>query len=121
MILHSQWLVASEALRQAKEEELRVRNLICEEVLGDKVEGSVTKRENGLKVTATAKVTRSLDREVLEVLWEDITDEERECIDYKPSLRLALYKKIEAEGGKLMEAVTVKPAQASLKIKEENL
>ena len=119
MSLYEEWLEASAELKRAKKRELELRNAICPDVLGDKIEGAVTYYKDGFKVNAVAKLTRTLDREQLEALWDDLTEEEQECIDYKPSLVLSKYKKIEEKGGLLMEAVTVKPAQSTLKIEIE--
>jgi hypothetical protein len=45
-----------------------------------------------------------------------VSADEQDCIDYKPNLVLAKYKPFEATGSKILEAITVKPGQASLKI-----
>lgn len=119
MSIYEDWLEASAALRKAKAEELRLRNAICNTHLEEVLEGSKTQRFGNLKITATAKLNRTVDRDVLDAIWEDLTPEEQDCVDYKPSLRLTEYKRIEASGGKLTEAVTVKPGQATLKIVEE--
>lgn len=114
--LHEEWLEVSDQLRTLKAQELKLRNRIATPLLSDKVEGTVTDTNTKYKITATARVNRVVDREVLEAIWEDLTAQERECIDYKPNLVLSNYKPYEISGGKLMEAVTVKPGQASLKI-----
>lgn len=119
--IYDQWIQACVDLRKAKATELELRNIICETHLTDKLEGSKTIREEGYAVTPTAKLNRSLNKEVLDVLWDDLTVEERACIVYKPSLVLANYKKIENSDSKLIEAVTCKPGQSSLKIIMEDL
>ena len=119
MNIYEQWIEASARLKEAKAEELRLRNAICDTHLEDKLEGSKTDRFGDLKITTTARLNRSIDTEVLDAIWDDLTLEEQDCVIYKPSLVLANYKRIEQSGGKLLEAVTVKPGQASLKIVEE--
>lgn len=114
--LYQQWLAASSALTNAKKLELDLRNKICAMHLSDKLEGSKTIRHNSFILKPTAKLTRSIDKEMLEAIWDDLSDSEKECIEYKPALKLTDYKKIEEEGGLLTDAITVKPAQASLKI-----
>lgn len=116
MKTYEEWLEVQAELRTLKARELKLRDRICAKILEDKLEGAVTIKKPGYKVTATARVNRTIDRETLEALWEDLTPMEQESIDYKPNLVLANYKKIEQTGGKLLEAVTVKPGQASLKI-----
>lgn len=118
MTIYELWMEAVQALGEAKKNELALRKEICQEILCDKLEGAKTElvADGNLKVTATAKLNRGIDREVLETIWEDLTDIEKEAVVYKPSLVLANYKRLEQEGSKLMEAVTVKPGLASLKI-----
>ncbi len=116
MKAYDEWLEVNAELRSLKFRELKLRDKICAGILEEKLEGSVTIRKPGYKVTATARVNRVIDREMLDALWHDLDSAEQECIDYKPNLVLANYKKIEQTGGKLLEAVTVKPGQASLKI-----
>lgn len=113
------WVKADKELKAAKKKELELRMAICAHVLSDKLEGARTFRDHGFKITATAKLNRSIDREVLETIWNDLTDVEKECIEYKPSLKLAQFKKVEQTGGLLMDAITVKPATPTLTIVEE--
>jgi hypothetical protein len=118
---YTEWLEAASTLRAAKKLEISLRNALLAEFLEEKLEGSATHREDGYIITQTAKLTRTIDREVLEVIWDELTDRERECIDYKPSLKLTQYKRIELTGGKLLEAITIKPAQAALKVIPEDV
>lgn len=116
MNLYEQWLQAKDELNQAKIAEMNLRVEICKSHLQDKTEGAKTDTMGKFKVTATAKLTRSIDPEVLEAIWEDLSDVEKECIVYKPNLKLANYKRIEQIDNKLMDAITVKPAAPALKI-----
>lgn len=116
MKIYEEWLAVQAELRTLKATELKLRDKICKQILADKLEGAVTIKKPHYKVTATARVNRTIDRDMLEALWTDLTPAEQESIDYKPNLVLANYKKVEQTGGKLLEAVTVKPGQASLKI-----
>lgn len=116
MKTYERWLEVSAELKRLKAEELTLRNKITSKILTDKLEGAKTESNTKYKVTATARLNRSLDRELLEAIWEDLTIDEQECVEYKPSLVLTNYRKFEERGGKLLEAVTVKPGQASLKI-----
>ncbi len=115
--IHEEWMELNDQLRILKAQELKLRNKICTSFLEGKLEGAVTTTLGSLKITTTARVNRNVDREVLEAIWEDLSPDEQDCIDYKPNLVLSAYKPYEAgQGGKLMEAITVKPGQASLKI-----
>ena len=122
MTIYNEWIESVAHLQRAKEAELMLRDAICMVHLDGVLEGSKTVRMQGFKITATARVNRSVNREVLEAIWDSLTDEEKECIDYKPTLKLAKYKPIEATiDSALLEAVTVKPGQSSLKIIPEDV
>lgn len=115
---YEEWLEAFAALQQTKSLELKLRNKIILDVNSDKLEGSVTltSPRGDYKVVVTTRVNRQVDRPTLEAIWEGLSPDEQDCIDYKPNLVLAKYKPFESSGSKLLEAVTVKPGQASLKI-----
>jgi len=115
--MYQEWLEASIALEKAKRVELDLRNQICEKILVDKLEGAKTVTDGNFKITATARVNRNIDAKVLSAIFDELTDEEKQAVEYKPQLRISLYKPIEESGGKLLEAVTVTPGQASLTIK----
>lgn len=119
MSIYDEWNQAAYDLKEAKKRELELRNEICESILKDKFEGAVTVIDEGFKITATAKLTRSVDTTILETIWDELDDAEKECIKYKPSLVASEFKRLEnrGQGNKLFEAITVKPAQATLAIK----
>jgi hypothetical protein len=117
--IYQDWLHASSKLKECKAEELLLRNAICSTHHTEALEGSRTMHSGEYKLTITNKLTRTIDREVLEAIYDSLTDQEKECIDYKPALKMREYKVLEQTGGRLLEAVTVKPAQSSLKIIQE--
>ena len=102
------------AALQKKERELRAE--ITDELLKAKLEGSVSQKNEEYKLTATAVLNRAVDQAVLESIWDDLTFEEQQCIEYKPKLILGKYKEFEQLESKLMEAITVKPGMAQLKL-----
>lgn len=99
---------------QRRERDMRAK--LCEYELTGILEGSKTVERGPFKVTATAVINRALDIEALNTIWDELTWEEQEVVAFKPSLKVGGYKKIEAVGGKLLEAVTVKPGMAQLKV-----
>lgn len=114
--IYEDWLEASDKLKQAKADELALRNHIIDLHQGDTIEGARTDRFEGFKIVTTAKLNRSIDVAVLDAIWEDLPDDQKECVDFKPSLKLSKYKEVEKAGGMLLQAITTKPAQASLKV-----
>jgi hypothetical protein len=118
MSIYEEWMAAYETLQQAKADELRLRNAICDTHLTEKLEGTETTIYGNLKIAVTARLHRTIDRPVLDSIWEDLSEEEKAAVDFKPNLKLTQYKQLEANGSLITEAVTVKPGQASLKITE---
>lgn len=93
-----------------------MRKEICDDMLSGKLEGNVTVKSGELKVVATAVLNRTIDQAVLESVWDDLTWEEQQCVEYKPKLVIGKYKEYEATESRLIEAVTVKPGMAQLKV-----
>jgi hypothetical protein len=114
--LVQEYLVAKKQLQIAKDDEMALRRRLIGPMLEGKLEGTVTEVFGDIKVTATAKVNRTLDRAVLDAIWETLDDRAKGAIDFKPALRLADYRPLEEEGNLLMEAVTMKPGTPGIKV-----
>ena len=113
--LLDKWLSASKALVKAGEDELKYRNLILPKVMDGKQNGSKTTLFGGHKVTGTARINYQLDPAALSALMPALTDDEKACINWKPSLKAREYQKL-ADHSNLQEVVTAKPGQGQLKI-----
>lgn len=119
MNIYNDLIEAQAKLKFWKAKELTIRNEILEEMAGPKDEGAVSKTVDGLKITATYKMTRNVDEAVLDSIIDKLTDEELECVKFKPTVVLKNYRKLEDEGkSKLLDAVILKPSQGSVSIKE---
>lgn len=119
MNIYNDLIEAQAKLKFWKAKELTIRNEILEEMAGPKDEGAVSKTVDGLKITATYKMTRNVDEAVLDSIIDKLTDEELECVKFKPTVILKNYRKLEDEGkSKLLDAVILKPSQGSVSIKE---
>lgn len=110
------YVIAKAVLAEAKKEEMRLRKILIAPMIDGKLEGSVTQQFGDYKVTATAKVNRTIDVAVLDAIWEDLDDFGKAAVQFKPSLLLKEYRELEAEGHMLMEAVTVKPGTPGIKV-----
>ena len=116
---------AQKALSKAKREELALRKKIINHYrYGDAMEGVQHKSIEGLDldIAITLKLGRTLDKDALDTIWSDLTESQREAIQYKPSLDLKAYKLLieNGEAGELMNAITEKPALASVVLKFED-
>jgi len=102
-----------------KKKELEIRNEILEEMAGEKDEGAVSKTEGNLKITATFKMNRSIDVAVLDNIYDELTEEEKSAVKFKPEVVIKIFRDLEEKGeSALLDAVTLKPGQGSLVIKE---
>jgi hypothetical protein len=112
-----EWQKAKIKLDKAKKAELELRNKILSKVLADKQVGSKTTVFGGYKITATARLNYSIDEAELSILGDTLTEEEKACVDWKPKVNQARYNKL-PDDSKLKQAVTVKPGQGALSIKQ---
>ena len=116
MRMIKKWQKLKKQLAELQLEERELRRDITAEILGEKLEGSVTLKEEELKITATAVLSRHVDQAALESIWDDLSWEEQQCFEYKPNLVKSKYKGFESTDSKLLEVITVKPGMAQLKV-----
>ncbi|MCP3685780.1 MAG: hypothetical protein GY861_24290 [bacterium] len=109
-----EWLEAEAKLKEAKAEEIRLRNKICSFILQDTLKGSVKMKLFAWNLTATAKVNKTLDAELLQAITPDLTQEERDAIKWSPKIVAKAFKLL-GEDTKLNEVITEKPGTPSLK------
>jgi len=110
------WVELSTQLSELKKVEMVLRKQICEEVLQGKLEGSVTSEQEGMIIKATAKLSRSISNpKSLAECANLLSDDEKSCYTWKPSLILPQYKKFK-ELFYIREFVSEKPATPALSI-----
>ena len=109
------------SLRALKEAEMDMRLEICDALDIDSHNVGTHNMEYptlGLKVKMIKKVTHKLDKEVLEQIYDDLSEEESECISFEPKLSVSKYKK--AGGSDLLDtAILIVPATPSLEVSIE--
>ena len=114
-----QWQKMSSDLKMLKEMEANLRRELCEEVLKGRVGDFTEKCElYGSRVKVSSKVNRRIDKTVLTTLWDALSTEERECIEFKPELKIAKFKKLSEINGKhyIYEAIIETPGMPVLEI-----
>lgn len=113
---YKKWLGLQQQLAKIKAEELMLRKEICADLFdGEQGEFKVNKETRNLIVVATSKVTRSLDNEALSTMMSDLSDEEKDCVKFKPSLDTRKWRKL-PEDCLLNQAVIEKPATPTLTV-----
>ena len=120
MILNYEGALAN--LKKYKKLELELRNEIIGQQRFKESEGLQKREFNdgdfNAAIRVTLKITRKLDKDEVESIWDTLTGDERAVIDFRPSLNTKGYKELDDSGGidNLYDAIVEKPAQASLTV-----
>jgi len=110
------WKNLSIDLKVLKEQEAKARRLLCGYILGgDTGEFKEVIELDGHKITATSKISRTLDQGIVSALMSEMTDEDKSALRFKPALDLKAYRKLPLTSI-LHEAVTEKPAMPTLSV-----
>lgn len=120
---YNQWLEATYELKRFKKEELSLRKEIIESHGDDHTfEGKEKETVENFELEYGYGLTRSLDRPALDMIWDELSDEEKNCIDWAPKIKLKELKSLEALGpdSKLLDCITTKPSLSTLKITDIN-
>lgn len=111
------------ALTKAKKDEIALRNKIIGSFRYKKMEGVEHKTVEGLDIdiAITNGLNRTIDENGLDAIWDNLSPEQQEVVKYKPSVVVSNFKKLveNDELGELINVITEKPAQASIKLKWE--
>lgn len=112
------WLQASTLLKKFKKKELSLRNEIISEHGSTKIDGTEKQTIDNLEIIFSFDLTKSIDRAALDTGWDNLSEEEKACIDWKPALKLKEYKALKESNPKslLLRCITEKPAQGTLKM-----
>ena len=109
------WDQLNSDLKKLKKKEMELRLEICESLLEGKEVGTHNYKFHGLFAKAVKKNSISLLPEELELLYDDLSEDERDCISFKPMLSQSKYKQLE-DSSILDECIIVKPATPTLSV-----
>ena len=113
--MYDSWLDAKMNLAKYKKQEIELRNKIIDSFLTNETSGTLKFNKGNYKITIGLSLNNSLDESVLDTIYQGLSDEEKNCILYKPSL-IAKEFKLLSGNESLFEAITIKPRQPTLKI-----
>ncbi len=104
-------------LADTKKKEMAIRVEICDRLLEGKNVGAHKFNIDDFTISATKKITHSLDQDMIgEMIDSDeLSEDELGAIKIKYDLALGVYKKLD-NADYLDEALTVKPATPALKV-----
>ena len=113
-----EWIALQKALKEIKEKEMRLRKEICYEIFkSDSPPISKRVQTGNFIVDAKMDVNFSIDESILSQIFDELTDQDRASIKFKPGLKLKEYKALPKES-LLHEAIIEKPSAPTLKVKE---
>ena len=115
MKIYDDFIEAQTQLKYWKDKEAELRTKICTTVLEGKSVGTHNITKGKYKLKAVKKISYVLDPEMIDALWDDLSEEEKDSIKYSPKLLLNEYKELE-DHEVLDQAITIKPAMPTLTI-----
>lgn len=115
--LADQWQ-RQKLIEQTAAEERKAIELQMQELIDIKLEGSTTFHSEYFDIKAVAKVTRSLDADMLQQDWQNLPKAVQDCVKWKPQVDTKLLRALEAiDDMTLARYMTTKPAKPSFSIK----
>lgn len=115
--LIKKWARIKNDLALIKQKELELREIICHRILGGTIKGTKTITAGLYTVSASAKLNTKIDNEELCAIWQDLSQLDKDCIEYKPKLIAKNYKGID-EKSKLHRVIITKPGTPTLTLKK---
>ena len=111
------YIEAKSKLSFYKKLELKLRNEILESQFPSACEGTHNAEVDLFQIKGSFSNSMSIDKDALEDNEEFLSDEEKACIVYKPSISVTEYKKLRDNDKILIDdIIVIKPKQASLTI-----
>ena len=114
-----QWQDTKAELESLKRKEAQLRKLLFQGAFPNPVEGINTiTLVDGTIIKGTHKITRNIDEAALPSVLEQMPEAVRDnLVAYKPSLSVAVYRKLTAEERKTFDqALIIKPGTPTLEV-----
>ena len=111
-----EWLAVKTQLNQLKAKELALRKAVVSSFAVETVPGIYSVVNENIKFTATIHCNYKVSHDDLNPIWATLSGEERDCIDYKPSVKVAAFKALSPESS-LARVVVETPATPALTFK----
>lgn len=101
---YDRWYLYKQLLVLSKDVEMKLRKEIIEK------EGTGEFVHNGVEYKAAQGINRTIDDSALESIWDDLPQDDKDCINFKPKVQ---YAKLD-EASILWDIITEKPATPTL-------
>ena len=110
------WLKVKEKLTRIKNEEIDLRKKLVSSFADENVAGTYKKTLNTHVFTASIGRNYKVAADDLTPIWAKLTPEEKDCIDYKPSVKVSAFKALPPQS-LLAKVVVETPATPTLEFK----
>lgn len=112
------WKTLAETLRKLKKEEAALRKQIVQEFKGadEYATGTFNVEIFGDEVQIVQRDTLKMDQAMLKVLWQDLTEAEKMCIEHAPKLLRKEYEALPDGSTMSMEIVTRALSSPTVKV-----
>ena len=110
------YIDVAEQLKYYKKLEAEMRIQILDELFPSANEGTLTASVEDFIVKGTFKNSASVDKKKLDSMLDSLTDSEYDCFNFKPTLLLSNYKRLDDQS-RINECITFKPAMPTISIK----
>ena len=111
-----EWLAVKTELDVIKKKEIALRKTVVSSFATETVPGTYHKMVEDFKFTASIGRNYKVAHDDLTPIWAKLTPEEKACIDYKPSVKVAAFKSLPPQS-LLTRVVVETPATPTLAFK----
>lgn len=119
-VLAASWAEAKAAEQAATARRIEIEQHIVGMLPSQSTEGSVRQDVGDWRIGVTYKLTRTVDTDKLQAMWDDLGDKARAAFRWKAEVRIkemrGLQEYVPAEYALIAEAIETKPAKPSVSV-----
>ena len=113
---YTTWYITKFKLNELKESEKKLRLKLCNEIFkSGRTKFNLTTDSGIYKTKATPTTNLNVDKKILDEIWDDLTEEEKNMIKLEPSIGKTDFKNL-PEDSLLLKAITEKPGMPKLEM-----
>lgn len=106
-------------LKMLKEKEMALRLEIHSEVNKGRGPGTYRDDFGSLRLKTVVRYNYTFDKEALEENWNQLSEEEKECVRWKPELNKRQYDKLEMDESEILnDLLIIKPGTPTITVED---
>lgn len=111
------WQLLKKQVEELQSQEREARIKIASRMLGDKIEGGLTQTLGDYKLSATAVLNYTIDKDMLSSFQSQLTEQDWTAIEYVPRVKASAFRKL-PENSLVHRMVKTTPGISQLKVVE---